>query len=618
MSSGDNFIYNVASASSNKFVNSYTDKQWQYAIDNQNGNYINQVTFSLNSFFSESEKFSSLSEGFVVAPMVACVTKAGGTAAYIKRNDYAMALKNSHLNLIDSYSVEVDGKTKIQSSVYQNIPCVFKQLTSMSLEENLCNPVGFSKDTADSWRYLNNGPILGTNANRTVANPICTSDTTLGQGVINNVIAMSNDTQTASTAGAIYNTGSKYNAGLLKRCKEMNFGATLSQAPATVYSQNASAIRSDTSIKNELKSYVVVKDDVNSDNNYQANYFCAIIRLRDLSDLFSADNLSLMKGVNINLTLTFNVGVFNVVQNNTAAADNVWKYYLDPLSQPTFTHTNPLMVMPQTWPDFGAAGVNSMLTYGLYLQKPTNLGLGNHASLGIPPHNLPQCRLYLPLVSLKPSLTSLYLQNNQAKLIKYTDTYSTQLLNVSAGAQVNWNISNGLSNCRGMLVIPYISSQTNGLVRNVAGTANVLSNTFSPLISPFTTEPATSSPLLQLADFGVSFGGKEVYSSRLNYSFEQFIEQFNECNKINGGHMSPLFNGLISKNDWESMYRFYYVNLDRFNDDSSVPKDIRLICRNDNLVNIDLFVYVFQTKSFICNMSTGRISDNVTSTASLE
>ena len=56
-SSGDNFIYSSANATTNKFAGSYQDKQWFYNVDNQNGNYTNQITFSLNSFFSESDKF---------------------------------------------------------------------------------------------------------------------------------------------------------------------------------------------------------------------------------------------------------------------------------------------------------------------------------------------------------------------------------------------------------------------------------------------------------------------------------------------------------------------------------------------------------------------------------
>ena len=67
------------------------------------------------------------------------------------------------------------------------------------------------------------------------------------------------------------------------------------------------------------------------------------------------------------------------------------------------------------------------------------------------------------------------------------------------------------------------------------------------------------------------------------------------------------------------MYRYYFVDLSRgSNEDDQTPRDIRLTCSNDNLVPIDLYIFVLQTKQFVVNCSTGKISDNITTTASLE
>ena len=452
-SSGDNFIYSSANASTNKFVGSYQDKQWFYNVDNQNGNYTNQITFSLNSFFSESDKFVSLSEGFLALPMVGVVSKSGGNV-FLTRNDFSMGLKNSHLNLINSFTLEVDGKTKCQSSNFINIPCIFKQITSMSFEEMRTNPVGFWLDSSDSFHY-NGGssPISGTNANRTSAKPMCTSDTLHGNGVINNVIAETND------GASVYNTGSKSNSGLLNRIKANNFSTALSTNPGAVWPQNAGALRSVTSIQNELKSYTVV-NETGADTAYQAFYYVAIIKLKDLTDIFAVDAMSLMKAVNINLTLNLNVGNFNVVQSFADNADDVFKCYMLGSAQSSFNYTNPIIACPQTYPrlnNAASANTGATITYGLYIQNVSNLGVTNQSNLNVPKHNLPQARLYLPLVSLKPSLASLYLQNNQAKLVKYTDVYSTQLLNVSAGGIINMTVSQGLVNARQLLILPVVS-----------------------------------------------------------------------------------------------------------------------------------------------------------------
>ena len=616
-SSGDNFIFQSANSSSNKFAGSYNDKQWFYQVDNQNGVYTNQVTFSLNSFFSESEKMAALSEGFCALPMVSVVHKTLGTTAYIKRNDFAVGLKNSFAHMLNSFTLDIDGKSKVQQSNFVNIPITFRQVTSMSLEEMRTNPVGFMLDTSDSWHYNGGarGPVSG---NRTALNPYSVVDSECGNGVVNNVITESLEALTASASSSRYNTGSKSNAGLLKRIKENNFSTSISNAPNGIWTSNAGSLRSVSSIQNELKSYTTVVENGN-DNDYQAFYFVAIIKLRDLTDIFSVDAMSLMKAININLTLNLNVGNFQLTQSGEVAANDVFRTYLDGSAKSSFNYTCPLIACPQTYPIFGAAGTASTITYGLYVQNVSNIGFGNQASLNVPRHVMPQCRLYIPLVSLKPSLASLYLQNNQAKLIKYTDIFSTQLLNTQAGGIINMTVSQGLTNARSMLVFPVISGSQNGIVPTFAGTGTLLAHPFSPLISPFSTEPATTSPLIQLSDFGVSTGGREIIQTKLNYGFEQFIEQFYPVNKVNGGEGRPVFNGLLNKYDWENMYRYYFVDLSRgSNEDDQTPRDIRLTCRNDNLVAIDLYIFVLQTKQFVVNCSTGKISDNITTTASLE
>ena len=88
-------------------------------------------------------------------------------------------------------------------------------------------------------------------------------------------------------------------------------------------------------------------------------------------------------------------------------------------------------------------------------------------------------------------------------------------------------------------------------------------------------------------------GGRVWIASRYTYGFKVFIQ----VNKINGGEGRPLFNGLISKNDWEMMYRYYLVDLSRGEDeDDQTPPDIILYVRNDNIVVTDLYIFVLQTK----------------------
>ncbi len=147
----------------------------------------------------------------------------------------------------------------------------------MSQEEMRTNPVGFWMDTSDSWHFnYGSSPVA---ANRTKDNPYNSDDSKCGNGIINNVKA-------ESVNGAVrYNIGSTSNAGLLNRIKEQNFSTVITATNPTVWPSNAGAIRNMTSIQNELKSYTVV-NQVANDTAYQAFYYVAIIKLKDLTDIF--------------------------------------------------------------------------------------------------------------------------------------------------------------------------------------------------------------------------------------------------------------------------------------------------------------------------------------------
>jgi hypothetical protein len=57
--------------------------------------------------------------------------------------------------------------------------------------------------------------------------------------------------------------------------------------------------------------------------------------------------MSLMKAVNINLTLNLNVGNCNVTQTGGAAADNRFKCAMIGSAASSFNYTCPLMACPQ-------------------------------------------------------------------------------------------------------------------------------------------------------------------------------------------------------------------------------------------------------------------------------
>ena len=109
--------------------------------------------------------------------------------------------------------------------------------------------------------------------------------------------------------------------------------------------------------------------------------------------------------------------------------------------------------------------------------------------------------------------------------------------------------------------------------------ANNLANVtpFSPCVSPFASEPSTTSPLLSITNFNMQLASENILATNINYNFEEFIEQLLPANSINGGQSLGLSSGLIDQLGFQNIYRYYYVNLSRRARDDVSGKGITIV-----------------------------------------
>ena len=93
----------------------------------------------------------------------------------------------------------------------------------------------------------------------------------------------------------------------------------------------------------------------------------------------------------------------------------------------------------------------------------------------------------------------------------------------------------------------------------------------------------------------------------LNYSYQNFVENFNVWRSINGNLTDTLESGLISKHDWEWLYRYYIVSwpLESANDISA----INISGINNSVCSVDYELFVICRKECVVDVQTGFISD---------
>jgi hypothetical protein len=407
-----------------------------------------------------------------------------------------------------------------------------------------------------------------------------------------------------------------YNNGLFSRLKRVT---DVSQAPtagsANLYTNatgsQANSISNITKVANEFKPYYTVLN-----TNYMVWYDIAIIRMQDILDSMRA--MPMMKKWDGVFRAYLNVGqvVSNISDSGALSTTITTPCMVSSGSGNTFTNTCPLIHTALATTPRTATAIAS----GLFIGTPTNTAINavgntvNLASAGAS-HFLTSCRMYYTQIQLKPEKLDYYISNNRSKKICWTSILNNNFNNISAGSTFSTLVQSGVSNPRGLLILPFLSTSSGsassnyGAVSTDGTLANISSSitTFAQQLSPFDTAPATTS-CASLINLQVSVGGVNVLSNIISYGFEEFLQQVSIYEKINGGDFG-LSCGLINQSHWEHGYRAYYVDLSRANiADLMTPRNVNISFTNNSLQTLDCQVFIEYFREGVVDVETGMVS----------
>jgi hypothetical protein len=212
-------------------------------------------------------------------------------------------------------------------------------------------------------------------------------------------------------------------------------------------------------------------------------------------------------------------------------------------------------------------------------------------------------RLYVPAYVLNPLSESRLLSLSPTKRIVYNDIFQYSFPNQQVNSPFNILVTNGIPNIRSVLVIPFLPAVSNG----VAAAGFVRSST---LLSPFSSTPSSPDPLI-IQNFQVQLSGKNLFNNQLQFDYETFVEQLSCSNQLNGGLTTGLSSGLISKSDFQNLYRYYYANCSRsMPSENGVSKSIQIqgtVLGGSLTSTVDLMVFVEYEKSITVDLRTGAI-----------
>jgi hypothetical protein len=602
------------SVASEVSMSDFVDKQFLYVNDNNNGSYSSQVVLD-STPLSNSGAYLNWSEAFIVIPLQLQLdfTLSVGNVVPATSLDYVAALKSGYWNLIHSMTVEYNNSNVISQTPFTNVFCNFKNITSWSQEDlkNWGDVTGFCPDSSKSWAYLTAEPAntsalagsgsgLSNNRNAPVVSISTLTVTAAGGAITAN--SQSYNTTTRATSSSV-DVRQAWNEGLFVRQNAINYNPTLPAVNAL--STNQGAIMGAAQCDAVFRSYVVT-----ATNNRRTFLIDAVIRLKDVADFF--DKIPLMKGATMRIFLNTNQCYFQVTQSApryTAATGVLEEQSVLTLSaSPVILGgggTNPVMFASNGIGQ-GAANLTPLQSMAVAaLTCVTNVSLSivrqqfSQMTAGAPACPISSVRLYCPAYVMNGFSEQRYLALSPTKKIIYEDIFQFSFPNQNTNSPFNILVSQGIPNLKSVLVLALLPVASNGAAGGAIKSSSIL--------SPFSSTPSSPDPL-SIQNFQIQISGRNLFNQQQQYDYENFVEQLSASNQLNGGLTTAMASGLVSKADFQSLYRYYYGNCSRSIDsEQGVAKSVQILgtIASAAAQTVDLMVFCTYERTITVDVRTG-------------
>lgn len=449
--------------------------------------------------------------------------------------DMLVAAKN--MSLVDSLRVEQAGRTIIQESANLSHIVNFIKHTSTSVDEL------YKQGTVYPY-WPDDSNLLSVSAS--------------AQGVWNNQNWQSD---TSTSQGAVR---ANYNDGLFKRQLALQGGNEFTTYMNSTGYNNEDAVVQDISGASMIigNTYTTISDQ----------HFIAVIKLSDLSDYFKKHPLSKC-GYKLTLTINQCETVITAGSISRKPFDSSPAYTITSSNTYQNSTVQPGMIIVgrHTW-NAQVQNAATSLTYTLRLTSEIDTS-ANSRQQGV--------ILYTPSYVLSDQAESKLLSQPIVNKQPYMFN-SAVYTNLTANNNINLQLFSAITNPRILVVIPQYSSA---------------SQTRESQLSPFNPCPGTTDPL-SLTRIQIRVNSKTILPAPTSYGFEQFIQNTQQVLGLNGA-IGPLQSGLIDIRKFMTNYRYYAFDLSLLPADQiDIPQLITFEAYNNNIVNVDLYVYcIYQTSA---------------------
>ncbi|KAG2768520.1 hypothetical protein PC129_g20308 [Phytophthora cactorum] len=560
----DQYLYQ-RSLKSDPEIKVSSGKRVPFVIDLNQGSYQNGViTIDATAQLNGSEGFASLRDAYIMLPYKVSMKNTHGTAAQAAANRFCASLKCGNWNVIDSMSLELNGKTIVSMADYKLFWNNVRAQTSYSTQY-------VEKHGAESFLF----------PDAAQSTAYSSAASTGGDGYSNNTAFSS--AFTASTASA---TASVVNDGFVRRLlsNPPNAGADSS----TTWPSTGAAAATTTIANQTSRGAFVVGAGTAGSIMGTWNYMLKI-KLAELHPVFK--ELDLMANPQIRLR-------FRVNQGTAAIAVDASKNMT--LSSTTLSSGNSCPVMiassaannPMASAFSGTAGTIAV-SWGAVVNslEPTIDGT------------------YMPFTTTRLYVPFVHLENPQAiiskpvKKVRYNDCYAqwcyqragTGKQATQLNASFDLQLSASVKNAKYVVLLPF-AEQTGSFA-----TAAV-----QQFQSPFDTAPWTLQPGSSIRNFNIRIGSSQTFDISHDYDFHQFSNEVSKLGSINGDLTPELVNGLLDYQTWSLTNRMLTADVSRLTE-KDVPQAIQIQGTNAGCQGVNILVLVISEQELSYDRLTGEV-----------
>lgn len=390
------------------------------------------------------------------------------------------------------------------------------------------------------------------------------TDTDLG-------VAESVDNLALSTSARGFDIWTARNPGVKERCRVFNNNVVATTLGKSILGTNQTVLG-----KGNVQADATVAT-ANSDTFVL--YALGTIRLKDLSDAVA--NLPLMKSIKGFIYINYNSSIHDLTNANGASTITALS------SQAVYGRCSPAIL------NNGSDGYLSNATTGstVRFRADINATTSNLAT-AVPIQT--NAILYAPYYVATPSVDR---ELTMKKTVRYLERFVTTF-NIAANGNFSGTLTPGISNPKRVVLYPYFTG---------AGTSGNSGFVTNPLLSPFDGCPSTTSPFAAIKDWQLYVGNVPMFQQPVSMDFQTFMNEVAQ-NGEDGGLVDIRNSGLLNQRLWNTLYRYYTVDVGRrMNSEDGASKSVQISCSNATNCPMSVIAIIHYEKEIVVDTASGQI-----------